>query len=256
MSDLNKRAAISKKIQALFAKTVGAGCTEAEALEAAMKAAALQAEYNITLTEVELLEEGFLKVEVPWTSVKAQFIEDFLIVPVATFTSTRGWVYRPVLNSPLQLAKKDVYKTVFCGLRSDALFAQWLLVYLRDFISRQASFRVLVDPSVVILNLSKRERNEYYKSFVLGAVKRIVEKLNNSKQEPIVQSNDGRALVVLDKHALIQEFIDTLGISLRSQGAASATIKNRAAFEAGNEVGLSANLNRPINHTGKTELLK
>ena len=53
------RQKIAAKIKALLAKTVERGCSESEAVAAAIKAAELMAAHNLNVTEAELLSEGF-----------------------------------------------------------------------------------------------------------------------------------------------------------------------------------------------------
>ncbi|MDO5606008.1 MAG: DUF2786 domain-containing protein [Paracoccus sp. (in: a-proteobacteria)] len=48
---------IKRKIAALLAMTTAAGCTEAEALAASAKAAALMLEYNLTATEIHIEDQ-------------------------------------------------------------------------------------------------------------------------------------------------------------------------------------------------------
>ncbi|KZL05541.1 DUF2786 domain-containing protein [Pseudovibrio sp. Ad26] len=54
MTDTNK---ITERIRKLMEMTVGNGCSEAEALSAAQKAAALMREYNLTIDTVEISEK-------------------------------------------------------------------------------------------------------------------------------------------------------------------------------------------------------
>jgi hypothetical protein len=54
----NKRASILAKIRALRAKTVANGCTEAEALAAAAKAAELAAEYDLAAEDVDEVQRA------------------------------------------------------------------------------------------------------------------------------------------------------------------------------------------------------
>ena len=60
---------------------------------------------------------------------------------------------------------------IFCGLKSDVIFARWLLEALRDYIDRAGTFFVVSNC------LIGPERSMAYKSFVLGACARVVERL-------------------------------------------------------------------------------
>jgi len=237
-----KRAALARKIKALLAKTKAFGCTEAEALNAALLAAKLQAEYNISLTETELLADGFERIDITWTSERFQFIEDRLAAPVAQFTSTRAWVTRPSFaHGVKRQPKRLIYKLVFCGLKSDAIFAGWLLESLRDYIDRAGTFFVLTN------YLVGRERSEAYKSFVLGACARIVERLRDANLEDVVQSDTGRHLVVLDKQILITAYLKETGVTLKEHAKTTDYIKDSRAYQQGKDQGNHAGLNRPVN---------
>ena len=246
MLSQEKRAALAKKIKALLAKTNERGCTEAEVIEAALKAAELQAAYNIDLTEVELMQEGFDKITFSWNGKRLQFIEDRLVSSVAFFTSTQTWLYRPKLN---KRKKADVYKLVFCGFRSDVVFASWLFEALRDFIDRSANFYAATgeNPKAYAIR---------YNSFVLGACENITKRLRASKTKDCVQASSGNALIVLDKTALILKHLEEQGVFFKKSGVTNDTILNKSAYLAGRASGEHAAFNKPINSTGKVELLK
>ena len=242
MISQEKRAQLAKKIKALLSKTQEAGCTEEEALNAAILAAKLQAEYNITLTETELLAEGFERIDIVWTSERHQFIEDRIATEVARFTSTRCWVNRPSFShGTKRQPKRLIYKMIFCGLKSDVIFARWLLEALRDYIDRAGTFFVVTNC------LIGPERSMAYKSFVLGVCARVVERLRLAKLEDVVQSDTGRALVVVDKQALIAAYLKEQGVTLEKMSGTTDYIRNSQAYQQGKIAGENVGLNRPIN---------
>jgi hypothetical protein len=247
----NKRAALAKKISALLAKTVASGCTEAEALNAAMLAAQLQAEYQINLTEAELLAEGFFQTEIPWVSNKIEFISDRLAVPVANFTSTCVWVIRPTPQDRKQfkINKSVFYKTVFCGLHTDTLFAKWLLEFLCEFVENQGRFHAALDGTA-------HGFSSIYKNFVMGACTRLNERLQNIKQESTVQSADRTALIVLDKRLIVNDYVDQLNLNFTKGAEFENRVTDEAAFEAGREAAERAGLNRPVNSGGTVKAIE
>ena len=249
MLSQERRAQLAKKIKALLAKTTEAGCTEDEALAAALAAAKLQAEYNINLTDVELLEEGFEQITLAWKSSKAQFIEDRIAAAVAYFTSTRVWVVRPQKEpGRVSLPKREAYKMVFCGLKSDAVFGAWLLESLRDYTLRHATFYGAINGAAAA------------RSFTLGICARIAGRLMASKFETIVKHrapDATRALVVLDKQLMISEYLKEKDITLkRDQSYFDDTVTDVNAFYEGSAHGENVGLNKPINSSGTVRYIK
>jgi Protein of unknown function (DUF2786) len=242
MLSQEERAKIAKKIQALLAKTKESGCTEDEALSAAMLAAKLQAEYNINHTEAELLQEGFSRITLDWASQRKQFIEERILKPVAHFTSTRGFVVRP--KGPC-IIRKQHFKTVFCGLKVDVLFAVWLFEALRDFIANGGEFYVTMASAEG--RLRRGTANETFKSFAIGACARIVERLAASKEEDLVLKATGNALVIMNKQALIAQYLRENSINLEPSRALTNTAREGDAYYAGRAAGDTAGLNKPVN---------
>jgi len=247
----DKRAALAKKISGLLAKTVASGCTEAEALNAAMLAAKLQAEYQINLTEAELLVEGFYQTVIPWYSNKMEFISDRLALHVACFTSTRAWLIRPTAEDRkvFKINKRVFYKTIFCGLHTDALFAKWLLEFLCEFVENQGRFHAAIDGSAYRVE-------SVYRNFVMGACTRLAERLQNIKQESTVQSADRTALIVLDKQVIVDDYVAQLQLNFTKGAEIENRVADEAAFEAGREAAEKAGLNRPVNSSGTVKALE
>lgn len=242
-----KRVALVKKIKALLRQTTQAGRTEDEALQAAAQAAKLQAEYNLDLTQTELYEDGFALAKIGWTSEKNQFIEDRISVAIALFTHTRTWVIRPKHF----VSKKIDYSLCFCGFKADVIFAEWQLKMLRDYIHRSAMFH-----GNMTQQLNKRNNSAVYRSFVLGACNRIVERLQAIQNESVVKHDTHNALVVVDKQYAIGKYISSLGLNFQTKALINDTIKDIAAYAAGEEAGDFAGLNRPLDVNAKRSALK
>ncbi len=237
-----RRAALAKKIKALLLKTTEAGCTEEEALAAALAAAQLQAEYQINLTEAEFLAEGFDTRVMPWINQKMQFIQERLITPVARFTNTRGYARLPERNQ----SKKDGLTLEFCGFKTDVIFAEWLLVALASYVHRAAMWHITFE-SV------EGSQKEGYRSFVLGTISRIAQRLRNLQQETPIQTDTGMALVVLDKINLISNYLAEQGLTLIPKKVFDDSIGDSQAFQAGLNAGNNVGFNRPINGDGKVK---
>ena len=243
-----ERTSIARKIKALLAKTTQAGCSEEEAMNAALLAAKLQAEYNITLTEAEIVQEGFETITIPWTSEKNQYIEDRISVAIAMFTSTKVWVDRPTQKGKGKKQKLGVYTMKFCGLKSDSQFAEWLIKSLSDFIHFKAAHYAK--------QFESEDRTKVYKSFVLGACGRIAERLKAMQQKPMAQNATRTALVVLDKQLMIKNHLEQAGVKFKKGLPINDKVAFGSAFVAGKAAGDCAGFNRPINRSGEVNLLK
>src|SRR3974390_1440464 len=100
---LSGRKRLLDKIKALLAKTVAAGCTEAEAMSALDLAQRLMAEWEISGTDLKFGGEQCVMNERD-VDDRTQ-IRKFLAVAVARFCQCETW-------------SKGMYNTTFCGLQS------------------------------------------------------------------------------------------------------------------------------------------
>lgn len=237
---MTDKAHIATKVRALLAKTVDNGCTEAEAMAAAIKAKALIDEYQINLSELELAEEGFVKgkAEAAWT--RRFNVQDYLMVQVASFCEVKTW--RQYDNYGFRAKGPRV---IFFGLKSDVEFANWLLVALESFIWTQADAfelgeRMRLGPSV----------GGYYmkRNFARGAVFRIKERLREAVAARKPQAmGDGRSLVIV-KQALVTREFDKLGLkfSNSSGGELNRGDAPADAYSAGKAAGDKASFGRPV----------
>src|SRR5438552_4170627 len=90
-----QREGLLDKIRALLAKTVGAGCTESEALAALSKARAMMDAYAVGDDELSLAKEekAILRREPPGTKDPHR-IKQFLARSVAQFCECTAWLDR------------------------------------------------------------------------------------------------------------------------------------------------------------------
>ena len=83
---------IARKIRALQAKTITNGCTEAEAVHAIEKIAQLVDQYNITLTEVEVREEGCERVDFHTNTKQMKFDHrGYAFAAIGKLTQCKVW---------------------------------------------------------------------------------------------------------------------------------------------------------------------
>jgi hypothetical protein len=248
MNSMEDKAKIANKVRALLAKTTDKGCTEAEAMAAAIKAKALMDEYQINLSEFDLESEGFIRGKAEKAQPYRFNVQDYLAGAIGAFTDCKVWC--TFAASGLRRSDK---RQVFFGLKSDVEFANWLLVALECFVWQNANefeteHRIKFGPTA----------GGYYlkRDFARGCVARINERLREAvKSRTPAVMGDGRALVVV-KHALVEREFNKLGMTL---GKASARTFNRGnappdAYSAGRAAGDRASFGRPV--AGKGETLK
>lgn len=212
---------IRARIRALLAKTTASGCTEAEALAAAAKARELLETYQLSLSSLEIEEEGVLLREVPADPRSAAVVG--LSKAIAFYCDCRAARSYPSGKS-----------VKFLGLRSDTDLATWLLSSLETFVIAEALAWTFDQPS----SITTTEVD----SFVVGAYRRISLRLHE-RASPTSSSN---ALITL-KNSLIEKSPEIAGF--RPAPRVNWGIRANplsAAFAAGQEAGERANFARPL----------
>jgi Protein of unknown function (DUF2786) len=238
-----RKAEIAKKIKALMAKTVQAGCTESEAMAAADMAQRLINEYQINLSEAELIEEGFSNLELPWVSEKQQFIEDRLATAIASFTGCKAFRFISTLSKGQgKQNKKGNYKLLFVGLKSDIAFASWLINNLFTFAASAADAHAIHE----CYGYNAQQKRAAWRAFVDGCCDRIRSRLAALKQAA-QQSSIGHSLMLLDKQALIAQHLADQGLQINKGKKVTTELNNNESFYAGYRKGADVGLNRPIN---------
>jgi hypothetical protein len=252
--DVQRKTEIAKKIKALLAKTVQSGCTESEAMAATELAQRLITEYQIDLTEAELIEEGFAFFEIDWVSEKQQFIEDRLAVAIGRFTDCKAFRHLGVKSQGRgKKDKKGSYKLIFHGFKSDIAFANWLVNSLIAFTTQSAEAHALYECP----GYSAQQRREAWKAYAEGVCDRLRARLKALKTPAQVKSSDGRALTIINKTALIEQYLSERGLRTeKGKKSVSSALNNQESFYAGYARGADAGLNRPINDNNKTALIR
>jgi hypothetical protein len=237
---MNEKAKVAEKVRALLAKTVDNGCTEAEAMAAAIKAQALMEEYQINLSEHDLEQEGCIS----GTAAKAKpsrfNIQQALGNAIAEFTDCKVW-------NTFESAgyRRSDKRLVYFGLRSDVELANWLTVALEAFVWTQAnlyeeSLKRQFGPCIDKLYYERR-------NFMMGACSRISARLRAAqKAKAPVNASDGRALMVVKNQIVTREF-NKLGMRFSSgSGSSFNQGGTRDSFAAGQAAGDKASFNRPV----------
>lgn len=125
---------------------------------------------------------------------------------------------------------------VFCGLKSDADYATWLLDHLTTFVQGELA-------NYLIGCLApKGERRRLIRSYVLGTTCSIANLLDAPK--PIPTSSNSRDLIVIRTEAIADK-MKKLGIKVRTVHTRRRYV-DPDAYDAGIKAGKRANIGRPV----------
>lgn len=220
---------IAQRIQALLAKTIDNGCTEAEAMAAAEKAAQLMAKHRLTHDDIELKAEKIEQVREE-TKRKRPHPATSCCPAICVYTGVMAW--------------KEKADPIFFGLANDVMFARYL-------------FRLCV--SAIDSGLKEFKKTAAYKedtskhdatkSFAYGMAKSMATTLRAmaAAEHPTLKTSSGTALVPM-RNALVNDAFRKLGLRLKSAG--KINLNANGAYEAGQAAGARVQFSRPINDGG------
>ncbi len=229
----DKRQKILDRIRHLRNRTVAKGCTEVEAIAAAEKVAALLAENDLTLDEVEVRATPFARED---SSVEGDIGERIWKVAdaIAGLTDTRCWT-NPSGVTPVRIT--------FFGLQHEAAIATYLLAVcsraMRDELDRVGRGWVLFRP-----NVQRRHRN----AFLDGMADSLSTRIRSLKPPQL----SGSGLVVL-KNSLIDAELARLNMrvqDLRGRRANDLDLYYGHGRAAGEQVALDPGLRPPERTVG------
>jgi hypothetical protein len=229
MTELN-RASLLAKVRALLSKTMGAGCTEHEALAALAKARAMVDAYEISDAELALTREEKAILH-PVYAEDPHSIRSFLANTVARFCN--AYVYRDKMGA-----------LVYVGLPSDAQQAAWMVETLAVFVQGELASYLLACMA------PKGERRRVINGFVGGCTYRICERLKELMAAPQPVGPTSRTLVVVQQ-AKIKEALESAGIKL-GKPTRSRREKDVSAYQAGRAAGDRVSFGKPV---GASKLL-
>jgi hypothetical protein len=255
-------AAVKRKIRALTAKTVEAGATEAEAMQAMAKVDEFLRVFNLSLNDVLIGQESYVTKVVDLKSKHSGIAGD-VSVRVAQFTETKVWINRH--HSGVKLS--------FFGTESDTDMAVYLIEMLQSAFNRAyAEFK----NSDVYKNHGGHRRS-LHANFLRGFSRRINFRLNELTEErkdterktaayhaeqmkdamiemapeteiKVAQATTGTALISIEKEKRLETEFDKLGMKLRSVSVNVSNYRyNTGANSAGGLAGSSVNFGRPVN---------
>jgi hypothetical protein len=223
---MNDRNSLLDKIRALLSKTVENGCSEHEAMAALAKARAMMDAYEITNEDLRLTEEEGAVLKTATDKRDPHDIKAHMSMAVAAFTGTKVWQNREGL-------------LVFCGLRADTDFAEWLLTTLANFV--QVELVSYLASTVA----PQSDRRKIINGFCGGATSRISARLRELvAASEAAAVNNSRALIVV-KSNLISAKMREAGITLGRSRRSSRRI-NADSYNAGRAAGDRASFGRPI----------
>ncbi|HEY0204777.1 MAG TPA: DUF2786 domain-containing protein [Acetobacteraceae bacterium] len=214
------------RIQALRAKTVEQGCTEAEALAAAEKVAELLDRYGLSLSELDLKNQVCEGAAVETGRKRVAPVDD-CVPSVAAFFDCRVWGEK---------GGDGRLRYVFFGLPADVVAARYLydLVELA-FETETAGFRAGPTYAEMPSSLRRTATN----SFGIGLARGIVAKLHTLRQarEGALRGASGRDLVVA-KADVVEAELARLGLQFRARKGPAGRRVLQDAYDEGHEAGL------------------
>jgi hypothetical protein len=230
------RESLLSKVRALLSKTTQSGCTEAEALAALTKAQAMIDAYEVTDEELALTKEE----KAILRSVEVRdplFIRRRIMFAIEKFTNTEAW-FRSI--------SRGHYRRTLCGLPADIDFAEWLIEALTQFVqSELATF-------LMSFAGTGRDRQSATRSFVMGCIERIQDRLAELAKPRPAQSSNSRALVVT-KQAAISDCMAANNIKLRTC-CGPAPVGDFDSYAAGMAAGDRASFGRPLSESSVRRL--
>ena len=223
---------LRSRIQGLRAKTIANGCTEAEALLAAVKVAELLDRHALSMSAAELRETPCERRA--YKSVRQKRIPlDDCIGPIALFYDCYVWRERSA-------AGEVAY--VFFGLTAD-VEAAYCLTEAVDISVRMELGRYKT--SVAYARLRHQERHIAHASFATGMVASVADKISTMRvARDARNAGSGRDLVVL-KSSILDAELKKLDLKLQGVRRSSRML-SEIAFEAGGAAGEAFSIDRAL----------
>ena len=244
---MKNRNSIIARIQALQAKTVTNGCTEAEAMAAATVAARLITEYDVSVTETDIRGEGIERVEMSDGGRSHEV--HFAANSIAAFCDCKNW--RSNYNN-----SQDEYAStlVFVGTPQDVAMAEWLTGVIKH--AMNAEWQKYLQTRPVMHDIYDRKihgrslRAPFMRSMASRVAKRLRELAAERKAATQAAAGVSTANALVEvKAALINSWMADNNVRLgnsRASGYRNNPHASAAGAAAGNGVGFS----RPVGGGG------
>lgn len=216
-----ERARIIKMIQALQNKTIENGCTEDEAIAAALKMGELMEKYGIESTEAELKAETCIAGIHGGERMKAHESK-WVAATVAKYCYCKVW------------RETGTGKIVFFGIPSDVEIATYLMRVIEGAMNQGwKKFKTSDD-------FPEWDRNARA-SFMAGLANRVNKRLDDMRMARHGTTATGTALIVV-KDAIVTEQFAATNLRLKKGGQSKTTMGSHEAYEAGKKAGDSVHL--------------
>ncbi len=223
------------RIRALMAKTVAAGCTEAEAQAAAAAVDRLLGQWEIELDELQLKEET---PDIRVVTTPRGHAVTRAALGVARFCDCRVWLQ----------GNKDL---AYCGLPVDLEIAEYLTMLFMRSMDREAANYTMFNPTYDAL--SPGGRDDMLFAFRVGMARRLTERLDEMKDaRDGVNRSSGRDLVAV-KTPMIDAYLASIGLVI-GKGSKGRSVRDVAAFEAGRAAGERVAINRAVRVDRRTPI--
>jgi hypothetical protein len=236
---------VKGRIKALTEKTVANGCTEAEAMAAAVMVGRLLERYALSMDEIEIRTARCVQAEVPLGGRRRRPI-DGCVATIARFCDCKVWLARAATADPEQPGfdpSRSGGRYVFFGFETDTALATYLFAVID---------RAVITETVAFRQRNPRSRGVHLRqassSFQHGVVARVSERLDamHCARNATVRSHrsTGTALI-LAKDCVVEDAFRETNIRLVSMTATGRRVIT-TAFRAGWAAGDRVNLNRPV----------
>ncbi len=216
---------VIQRIQALRAKTVDRGCTEAEAMAAAAKVSEMLDRHDLTLDEISVRRSDCEGVSVS-TGRRRRAPVDSCVPAIATFCDCRVWS---------EEGDNGALRYVFFGMKADVEAARFLHDLIEvTFDHESAAFR----RGEIYLALRGGDRRVALNSFQTGLASGVVAKLSSLKagRQSAGARRTGLDLVAV-KHSVLDEEIARLGLNFTTRKVSSRRYVHGEAYAAGKAAG-------------------
>jgi hypothetical protein len=247
MSQAVELTRVKARIKALTEKTVGNGCTEAEAMSAAEMVGRLLERYALSMDEIEIRASRCMQREVPLGGKRRRPI-DGCIVSIARFCGCKVWLAQATDEKGTGGETARGKRYIFFGFETDADLASYLFNVIDRAVTTETSNFKLAHPRLRAVRLRQATAG-----FQHGLVARVADRLDamHAEREATVkaQRSTGTALI-LAKHQLVDAALRETDVRLVSMSAAGAQV-NARAYREGWAAGEKVNLSRPVKGEGR-----
>lgn len=261
--DLNQNdelASVKRKIRALTAKTVEAGASEFEAMAAMAKVDELLKAFNLSMDEVLITKEAYVKKEFD-IGAKQIGIIGKVCMAIARFTETKVWVSRGYKSA----------KVVYFGAESDVDMAIYLSDVVKSAFDRaykefKASdayknfyshrkplhanflrgFAAKINNRLDDLLMGRRDEEKKAHAYHAEKMKDAMIPMAPETEMKVAEATTGTALISVTKAKILDAEFAKMGMKLRTSYATSSYNYNGTATGAGREAGNGVNLGRPV----------